>query len=134
MNKIQPDTATGANIDAILAQIAELDPKDKEQKKRIAALTRSRTILQGRIDRADALLIEIGGRLTEAEAKALILKKLHDLVANEQSRYLNAERRALIAVCENLWDKYAVSSRELEAERSETLKELEEIFSGLGYV
>ena len=123
-----------AQIDAILAQIAELDPKHKEQKKRIAALTRSRTILQGRIDRADALLIEIGGRLTEAEAKALILKKLHDLIVNEQSRYLNAERRALIAVCENLWDKYAVSSRELEAERAETLKELDGLLDGLGYL
>jgi type I restriction enzyme M protein len=123
-----------AQIDAILAQIAELDPKHKEQKKRIAALTRSRTILQGRIDRADALLIEIGGQLTEAEAKALILKKLHDLIVNEQSRYLNAERRALIAVCENLWDKYAVSSRELEAERAETLRELDGLLEGLGYL
>ena len=40
----------------------------------------------------------------------------------------------LIAVVENLWDKYAVSSRELEAEREETLAELNEFLSKLGYV
>ena len=39
----------------------------------------------------------------------------------------------LIAVVENLWDKYAVSSRELEAEREETLAELNEFLSKLGY-
>ena len=72
-------------------------------------------------------MAEIGGQLTEQEAKDLILKKLYDLVANEQTRYLNAARRGLIAVCENLWDKYAVSSRELEAERAETL-------TGVGWV
>jgi type I restriction enzyme M protein len=35
---------------------------------------------------------------------------------------------------ENLWDKYAVSSRELESERSETLKTLDGFLQGLGYI
>ncbi|MEA2045940.1 MAG: hypothetical protein U9N48_05390 [Euryarchaeota archaeon] len=34
---------------------------------------------------------------------------------------------------ENLWDKYAISSSELESERTETLKELEGFLKGLGY-
>jgi type I restriction enzyme M protein len=37
-------------------------------------------------------------------------------------------------VVENLWDKYAVPSRELESERSEILKVLDEFLSGLGYI
>ena len=41
---------------------------------------------------------------------------------------------ALIAVVENLWDKYAVSSQELEAEREKTLAELNEFLSKLGYL
>jgi type I restriction enzyme M protein len=35
---------------------------------------------------------------------------------------------------ENLWDKYAVSSRELEAERTKTLKNLEGFLQSLGYL
>ncbi|MFH1489685.1 MAG: hypothetical protein ABII06_12355 [Pseudomonadota bacterium] len=54
-------------------------------------------------------------------------------MTNELNRYLNAEKRRLIAVVENLWDKYAVSSRELEAERTETLKKLEGFLQNLGY-
>jgi type I restriction enzyme M protein len=34
---------------------------------------------------------------------------------------------------ENLWDKYAVSSRELESRRAETLKTLDGFLKGLGY-
>jgi type I restriction enzyme M protein len=35
---------------------------------------------------------------------------------------------------EKLWDKYAVSSRELESERTKTLKELDGFLKGLGYL
>jgi len=35
---------------------------------------------------------------------------------------------------ENLLDKYAVSSRELESERAETLKTLDGFLSRLGYL
>ncbi|WP_214559733.1 hypothetical protein [Planktothrix agardhii] len=49
-------------------------------------------------------------------------------------RYLNGAKRALIALVEKLWDKYAVSSRELEAERSQTLTELNEFLVKLGYL
>jgi type I restriction enzyme M protein len=49
-------------------------------------------------------------------------------------RYLNGAKRALIALVEKLWDKYAVSSRELEAERAQTLGELNEFLVKLGYV
>ena len=34
---------------------------------------------------------------------------------------------------ENLWDKYAVSSHQLESERAGTLKVLDGLFSALGY-
>jgi len=35
---------------------------------------------------------------------------------------------------ENLWDKYAVSSRQLEAQRSQTLMELNQFLVKLGYI
>jgi len=39
-----------------------------------------------------------------------------------------------VAAVENLWDKYAVSSRELEESRSGTLKTLDSFLEGLGYL
>jgi hypothetical protein len=35
---------------------------------------------------------------------------------------------------ENLWDKYAISNREQETERSETLKKLDDYLKALGYL
>jgi type I restriction enzyme M protein len=43
-------------------------------------------------------------------------------------------KRRLIAVVEKLWDKYAVSSRELESQRAETIKTLEGFLKDLGYL
>ena len=56
----------------------------------------------------------------EAEARSLILRKHHDLVAEQLERYLGAEKRRLLQVFDNLWTKYAVSSEMLEAERMTT--------------
>ncbi|MFH1489294.1 MAG: N-6 DNA methylase, partial [Pseudomonadota bacterium] len=116
------------------AQLAELDPKNKAEKKKITALNKDKTALNARLAKTDAILTTIGGQLTEPEARKLTLKKLYDLVGNELNRYLNAEKRRLIAMVENLWDKYAVSSKEMEAERSETLKTLDGFLRGLGYL
>ncbi len=116
------------------AQLADLDGKNKEDKKKIAALSRDRAVLEERLAKTDGILVAIGGRLTEEESRQLILKKLYDLAGDELSRYLNAEKRGLIRIVENFWDKYAVSSRELEAERTETLKILDGFLRGLGYV
>ena len=121
-------------IRQVEAQLTELDSKNKAEKKKITALKKDQAALMARLSKTDAILAAIGGQLTEAEARELILKKLYDLVSNELNRYLNAEKRRLIAVVENLWDKYAVSSRELENQRAETLKKLNKFLSGLGYL
>lgn len=72
--------------------------------------------------------------MTEEEARQLILQKLYDVAHDELNRYLNAEKRGLIQIAENLWDKYAVSSREMEHERSETLAVLDGFLRGVGYL
>lgn len=118
----------------IAAQQAELDPKHKDDKKKLAALNKDQAALEARLAKTDQLLEEIGGQLTEAEAKRLILTKLYDIAHRELGRYLNAEKRALIAVVEKLWDKYAVSSHQLEQVRGETLKVLDDFLEKLGYL
>ena len=123
---------------ALLRQIdvnlTKLDEKNKDDKKKITALNRDTAALNARIAKADTMLTAIEGQLTEDDARKLILKKLYDLAAGELSRYLNVEKRAFIARVENLWDKYAVSSRELENERTATLKTLNNFLKNLGYL
>lgn len=114
-------------------QLANLDPKDKGDKKKITALKKDRTVLESRLAKTGGIVTAIGGQLTEKESRRLILKKLYDFAHHELNRYLNAEKRTLIQMVENLWDKYAVSSRELESERTETLKTLDGFLDKLGY-
>jgi type I restriction enzyme M protein len=107
------------------AQLVELDPKNKDEKKKIAALNKDKDTLRARVAKTDNTLSIIGSQLTEEEARQLILKKLYDLVNTELNRYLNAEKRGLVQMVENLWDKYAVSSHEQEDERTKTLNTLD---------
>jgi type I restriction enzyme M protein len=120
-------------IQQVDTRLAVLEPLDKEDKKKIVALNKDKSALEARLTKTDNLLAAIGGKLSEEEARKLILKKLYDLATTELNRYLNAEKRALIHGVEKLWDKYAISSHQLETERAETLKTLEGFLKKLGY-
>ena len=111
-----------------------LDSDKKEDKKKINALTKDKAALELRLARIDSLLMAIGGQITEADSKRLILKKLHDIANKELLRYLNAEKRYLITVVENLWDKYAVSSQVLEQQREQTLTAFSQFMTQLKYL
>ncbi len=121
-------------IAQVNVQLTTLDPKDKTDKKKIGNLTKDKAALEARLAKTDGLLKEINGQLTEEQARQLILKKLYCLANAELERYLNAEKRELIQVVENLWDKYAISSRKLESERADTLETLDGFLKGLGYL
>ena len=125
---------TNELIEQVKALLIGLNPQVKEDKKKITALTKDKAVLELRLSRIDGVLAAIGGQMSEEEAKLLILKKLYDLATSELHRYLNAEKRALVGIIENQWDKYAVSSRVLEAEREKTLLELNSFLAGLGYL
>jgi type I restriction enzyme M protein len=72
--------------------------------------------------------------ITDLEAKELILRKHHDLVADQLNRYLSAEKRGLLGIFENLWAKYAVPNQHLEAERKKTLEDVQHNLSKLKYL
>ncbi|QSI78774.1 type I restriction-modification system subunit M [Niveibacterium microcysteis] len=129
---------TKAETNDLIAQATAamegLNSTVKEEKKKLNALNKDRATLEIRLARIDDLLKSIGGQLNEADAKRLILKKLHDLANMELLHYLNAEKRSLLAIVENLWDKYSVSSQTMEAKRERTLAELNGFLTGLRYL
>ncbi len=121
-------------LQQVETRLANFIPVGKAGERAVNAMIKDKAALQTRLTETDALLETIGGQLTEEQAKGLILSKLYRIADAELNRYLNAEKRALIAVVENLWDKYAVSSRELERARGETLAVLDGFLDRLGYL
>jgi type I restriction enzyme M protein len=79
-------------------------------------------------------LLENAVQVTDEEAKPLILNKIYNIAAAEIERYLNDDKRFLISGTENLWDKYAVSSKVLKAEHEKTREKLNEFMKGAGYL
>jgi len=71
--------------------------------------------------------------LTEEETKKMLLEKFYELINKQLEKYLNAEKRELIKIFENLWDKYTISLESLNTERNEKVKKLDEFLKGLGY-
>jgi type I restriction enzyme M protein len=120
------------------AELNDIEPKDakerKEVKRNLDALKRDKETLERKLNQLDALHAAIGGTITPEEARKLILQYLYDRIGNELTRYLNAEKRALIAVFEKLWDKYAVSAGAVERQREEIIKDLDQFLSKLGYL
>lgn len=115
-------------------RLLALDEDKKDERKIVGALQKDKAVLQVRLDKTDALVTSIGGQLSEEDAKLLILKKLYDIATQELIRYLNAEKRVLVTLVENLWDKYAISFKALESQRTAALETLDGFLGGLGYL
>ena len=114
--------------------LADLDPKEKSDKRAITALEKDKKALNARLARTDAVLKSIAGQISEADARRLILKNIYDIARTELDRYLNAEKRVLVRVVENLWEKYAISADKLESDRATTLATMGCSLARLGYL
>src|SRR5262249_10726048 len=108
-------------------------PERSEAKSKAKRLRNDITTLERHIESIQRLTDSIGGMITESEAKALILQKHHDLVAEQLNRYLNAEKRGLLNVFENLWEKYAMASTKLDTLRQQTTAYLNNVLANLNY-
>jgi type I restriction enzyme M protein len=71
--------------------------------------------------------------LAEEETKKLLLEKFYELISKQLEKYLNTEKRELIKIFENLWDKYTISLENLNKQRDEEVKKLDEFLMKLGY-
>lgn len=111
--------------------------KDKELaqiEKTLKQLTADSLKMKEKLKGLDAFLESIGGIITPEECQTLILQKHNSLVQQELLKYLNAEKRALIAGIEKLWDKYKVTSQNLENKRKDSLDKLNQFLTDLKYL
>ncbi|MCL1678814.1 N-6 DNA methylase [Elizabethkingia miricola] len=112
--------------------------KAKDELKKITkeynANAKDKELLQSYLGKLNTQLDEIGGIITEQEAKDIILKKHFDLINTQLNRYVDNEQRALVAAIENLHSKYAVSSKALEESRLSIMEELNHFLTELKYL
>jgi len=90
-------------------------------------------LLGVKLANADTILNSIGGMMNEDECRELILEKHHHLIGTELERYLSAEKRQIISLIDNLWDKYAVSHKDILNDRDTTHATLSEYLTELKY-
>lgn len=118
----------------VLQVVLDVKKQFKEITKTYNARVKDSEILKNKLNSLDALLAEIGGMITTEESQKLILKKHFDIINDQLQRYLNAEKRALVAAYENLFDKYYTSAQTIEQKREETMAELNDFLTQLNYL
>ena len=124
-----------AELDKLFAQPQptakkEITACNKKKKQHLSNLA----MLNVKLANADILLDSIEGMMSEDECRELILEKHHRLIVTELERYLNAEKRQIVAQFDNLWDKYSVSHKVILSDRDDTLATLNKFLTELKYV
>ena len=72
-------------------------------------------------------------KISDNEARQTIVERLGRVLLESYQQYLRADLRACVAGIENLWGKYAVTAKQIEAERDEAADTLQRFMVELGY-
>jgi len=92
-----------------------------------------RATIKGIEGKRDELVQSARAKITNDEARTVIIERLRQLLLNTYRAYLRADQRACIKAIENLWSKYAVTAKTIEAERNAAAQQLQAFLVELGY-
>ena len=81
----------------------------------------------------DELVERARQKITNDEARQAIVERLGKVLQDSYRQYLRADQRACIGSIENLWGKYAVTAKQIEAERDQAARVLQAHLMELGY-
>ena len=81
----------------------------------------------------DELVAQARAKIGADDARRLILARLLRTLHDGYDAYLRRHRRDFVAAVENLWDKYAVTARDILLERDRAAAELAGFLAELGY-
>ena len=149
----------GVEVKALKAELKELNTRAKLAKKEgekggwtayqagATAIEKRLTAHKALEDEAKALkaairstdkkqeeLVEAArAKISRDEARQVIVERLGKLLLESYRTYLRADQRACIAAIENLWNKYAVTAKQIDAERDAASLQLREFLVELGY-
>ncbi len=110
-------------LEAQLARHKRLEDEAKQLKAEIKTTEKSR----------DQLVEQARLKIGSDEARQVIVERLKSQLFDSYRLYLRADQRACIAAIENLWNKYAITAQQIEAERDQAAAELQAFLRELGY-
>ncbi len=89
--------------------------------------------IKGIESKRDELVESARVKISNDEARTVIIERLRLVLLQTYQAYLRADQRACIKAIENLWNKYAVTAKTIEAERDAASEKLQEFMVELGY-
>jgi len=81
----------------------------------------------------DEMIAAARAKISEDEAKRLILERFQRLLTEQFDGYLRQYQRTFIAAVGNLWQKYAVTTKQILADRDREAAQLNAFLKELGY-
>ncbi len=119
----QQDKQQAERIDQQLTRHKALEDEAKELKAKIKSTDNQKQLL---VDKARE-------KISEDEARTAITERLGQLLLDTYAAYLQANLRGCTAAIENLWQKYAVTAKQIESERDQAAEQLQQFLVELGY-
>ena len=92
-----------------------------------------RATIKGIENKRDALVASARKKISNDEARSVIVERLCQTLMTTYQAYLQADQRACVKAIENLWEKYAVTAKTIEAERDKASALLQTFMVELGY-
>jgi type I restriction enzyme M protein len=115
-----------AEAERIEAQLARHKALEDEAKTLKAAIKSTAA-------KKDELVEQARLKIGNDEARLVIVARLGQVLFANYRSYLRADQRACVAAIENLWSKYAVTAKQIEAERDSAAAKLKKYLVELGY-
>jgi type I restriction enzyme M protein len=119
-------TAYLAEAEAIEKRLAAHKVLDQEAKTLKAGIRTTEK-------KQDELVEAARAKISRDEARKVIVERLGRLLMETYRAYLRADQRSCVAAIENLWNKYAVTAKDIEAERDVASTQLRKFLGTLGY-
>ena len=89
--------------------------------------------IKGIEGKRDELVQSAREKISVDEARGVIIERLRQMLMDTYQVYLRADQRGCIKAIENLWGKYAVTAKAIEAERDAASHQLQAFLVELGY-
>lgn len=110
-------------IEESLSRHKKLEDEMKELRANIKAIENKR----------EELVQSAKQKISSDAARTVIMERLESILLETYNSYIRADQRACVKALENLWDKYAVTAKDIEKERDIASKQLHEFMVELGY-
>ena len=93
-----------------------------------------KTHIKSTTEKRDTLVEQARKKISADAARVIIIQRLGQVLVASFRHYLRADQRACVGSIENLWRKYAVTAKQIEAQRDTAAVALQKFLVELGYV